>query len=147
MSPGVTRSDCVTCGAPLDPSTGPPRKFCSERCRKAQYAEPCVDCGRPHTGRASHPGQRYCVECGKRHAAEASTERARPQRELIERMWREGASSAAICAAIGSRVAAPSAYIANLRARGYDLPVRNPGSSLANIGNRSNRHSKAKAAA
>lgn len=46
---------CQTCGAALTQRVlpqggGRPRKFCSERCRKAQYSRPCVDCGKPMNG-------------------------------------------------------------------------------------------------
>ncbi len=38
---------CKGCGAELQPSRAPgkPRKWCSERCRKAQYGQACIDCG------------------------------------------------------------------------------------------------------
>lgn len=40
-------SACHGCGAKLPPlkAQGRPRKWCSERCRKASYGDPCVDCG------------------------------------------------------------------------------------------------------
>lgn len=44
---------CETCGGPLPPpkrASGRRRRFCSERCRKAQYAVPCTDCGGPVDG-------------------------------------------------------------------------------------------------
>jgi Homing endonuclease associated repeat len=39
---------CAGCGGPLPPRKGPgaPQKWCSERCRKASYGDPCVDCGK-----------------------------------------------------------------------------------------------------
>jgi hypothetical protein len=40
----------------------------------------------------------------------------------------------------------PADAISRLRAKGYDLPVRNRGASEANKGNANNRYSKAKAA-
>lgn len=37
---------CAGCGGPLPPARGTkPRKWCSERCRKASYGDRCVDCG------------------------------------------------------------------------------------------------------
>lgn len=70
------------------------------------------------------PVPRFCVRCGAKVSAEKSVERARPQRELVERLWREGKSCREICDAIGYRGDDPSGYICTLRAQGYDLPHR-----------------------
>lgn len=52
---------CAGCGAALAPSDGArPRKWCSERCRKASYAfQACMDCGQP-TSRG--PANGYVAE-------------------------------------------------------------------------------------
>ena len=37
---------CPGCGESIEGSHWR-RKFCSEKCRKAQYAQPCIDCAKP----------------------------------------------------------------------------------------------------
>lgn len=43
-------SVCKGCGTPLEQPPRGRRVWCSERCRKAQYQRPCVDCGAPCGG-------------------------------------------------------------------------------------------------
>lgn len=62
---------CQGCGTPIEPS-GPRdhrRKWCSERCRKAQYGGTCVDCGAPTNGSDGYAGRPMrCASCnGKLH--------------------------------------------------------------------------------
>jgi hypothetical protein len=60
MTTTTTARVCRGCGNPLTP---PARKWCSERCRKAQYGTPCLDCGRPTyggDGAGAHPRCRSC---------------------------------------------------------------------------------------
>lgn len=56
---------CLTCETPLPPARGRPRKFCSDRCRKAQYARPCTDCGQAMSGDygRSTKGPQRCPSC------------------------------------------------------------------------------------
>jgi hypothetical protein len=42
-----THARCLGCDGPLPPRA---RKWCSERCRKAKYSRPCIDCGGAMTG-------------------------------------------------------------------------------------------------
>lgn len=51
-APQDTTLQCHGCGAgiPRRVKGGVQRKWCSERCRKAQYAGVCVDCGAPTSG-------------------------------------------------------------------------------------------------
>lgn len=58
---------CEGCGRELDKPQKPgrPRKWCSERCRKRSYGDPCVDCGSPtrfgaETARVPEP---RCLQC------------------------------------------------------------------------------------
>lgn len=67
----MTRT-CHGCGATLPPSRAPgrARKWCSERCRKASYGDPCVDCGTrttygAETARVPEP---RCPPCAHEHA-------------------------------------------------------------------------------
>ncbi len=69
---------CAGCGAPLAPSRGgPPRKWCSERCRKRTlYAGVCERCGRPTNcsdGRAAAP--RRCAGCARAERHERALRR------------------------------------------------------------------------
>ena len=81
---------CQGCGNPLPPSTGNrPRKWCSERCRKAQYSTPCVDCGAPLNGSDGHgPNAAIrCKLCAARVAGEAKTRWTRQALLLAIRAW------------------------------------------------------------
>jgi hypothetical protein len=61
---------CAGCGQPIQRS-GPHdhrRKWCSERCRKAQYAGACTDCGGPTNGTTPSRGlPTRCGPCAHRH--------------------------------------------------------------------------------
>lgn len=62
---------CHGCGAQLPPKTwaGRERIWCSERCRKASYGDPCVDCGKRTSLGAEHkrvPEPR-CLSCAMKH--------------------------------------------------------------------------------
>jgi hypothetical protein len=62
---------CAGCGGPtlVSGHTGQPRKWCSERCRKASYGDPCVDCGgKTRFGaKAARAPQPRCVRCAGVH--------------------------------------------------------------------------------
>lgn len=54
---------CHGCGTTLPPSKGPrAKKWCSERCRKAQYAGACIDCGGATDG-SNGRGPNASVRC------------------------------------------------------------------------------------
>lgn len=59
-------SICQGCGASIEQAgRGRRRKWCSERCRKASYGDPCVDCGArtsfgSETARVPEPRCRAC---------------------------------------------------------------------------------------
>jgi hypothetical protein len=59
--------NCQGCGVEIPPSRGgPARKWCSERCRKSQYAGECENCGAPTDGsygRAKAP--KLCKGCAE----------------------------------------------------------------------------------
>lgn len=63
---------CKGCGGPLPASRGGrPRKWCSDRCRKSQYAQPCVDCGGPtKDGSGGRVAEPRCVPCGNKLSGE-----------------------------------------------------------------------------
>ena len=99
-----------------------------QKARERRYAGICEGCGNPTTG-CNGPGlaPALCKDCARPLSGERSRERARPQRELIERMWREGRSSKEIGSAVGWGGKWPAANrIGVLRRKGYDLPPRRP---------------------
>jgi hypothetical protein len=61
----MTEQRCKGCRRPLPPQTrGRFRVWCSEKCRKGQYAGTCADCGGPTNG-YDGPGKagERCAEC------------------------------------------------------------------------------------
>lgn len=59
---------CETCGEQLAPSKGARlRKYCSERCRKAQYDLVCIECGGRASGtdpgKMANPEEPVCRSC------------------------------------------------------------------------------------
>jgi hypothetical protein len=130
----ATAGRCEGCGGPLP---GRRRKWCSEFCRKRSYWRPCEKCGDPCGGVATghgNGGTRFCVTCGGEVAGALGRERHRPRRELVEALWSDGVSCKGICEAIGVAPRNASTHIARMRARGYNLPVRNAGASRGNKG-------------
>lgn len=104
-------------------------KWCSDRCRKQTlYSTPCVDCGAPTNGSDGRGAHQRCQACNGQEAARRERDRAAPQRELIERLWREGWTSQQIAERVGV-AAQPKGFVSRCRQRGYDLPLRHPGSS------------------
>lgn len=66
-----TATHCKGCGAPISPTNSYDnrRKWCSERCRKRSYGDPCVDCGArtcygAETARIPEP---RCQPCSAKH--------------------------------------------------------------------------------
>lgn len=70
---------CPTCGNTVHPRNSYAarrQKFCSERCRKAQYSRPCADCGKPlhgASGRGPNAPTR-CLPCTNAHNAKFGRE-------------------------------------------------------------------------
>lgn len=141
---------CAGCAATLPPpkrAGGRQQKWCSERCRKAQYAGVCVDCGAPtngSNGRGERAAKR-CKSCASIVAGERVAQHVRaqaePRRQVIARMWREGATAKQIAEAIGSTPESVSVTVVRMRAAGVDLPyhTRTP---LATLRRRSDSHRK-----
>lgn len=48
---------------PLEQSRGRPKRWCSDRCRKTQYAGICVDCGGPTDGASRGGVAKRCRSC------------------------------------------------------------------------------------
>jgi len=65
---------CKGCGAELPASlSNRPRVWCSERCRKGSYGDPCVECG-ARTVYGAETGRRgedpRCAACARRRASD-----------------------------------------------------------------------------
>lgn len=101
------------------------------RARKDGYRGVCEVCGAPTTGGNGYLAPRMCHRCNAIAAGERNKEQAAPQRALIEQLWAEGKT----CREIGELLGWTGEYLIRgtgiLRSRGYDLPLRNPGSSAA----------------
>ena len=120
---------CQGCGESLPPTTwlGRDRKWCSERCRKAQHneREACVDCGGPTKfgARNGYSKTGIAPRCQACTTARTQAEWA-PYRRMVEEMWAEGLTARQIGEALGWEMKNPGARISTLRSRGYDLPRR-----------------------
>jgi len=120
---------CRGCGIPIEqPGRGARRIWCSERCRKAQYQGACEACGAPTHGGDGRSGPKVstlCFSCNQIATRELMRMRNAEKREMVERLWREGALSGEIAVLMGwSNPRQAATYISNLRARGYNLPRR-----------------------
>lgn len=114
---------CAGCGARLSPPKGPGRKpkWCSERCRKASYGDPCVDCG----ARTSYGAEQarvpepHCTPCKQRHDSDRRCERVLRMVELR----RKGLTNKQI----GERMNVPrltvSVELCRMRSLGFDVPA------------------------
>lgn len=111
---------CAGCGVEIPPSKGgPPRKWCSERCRKGQYAGTCEKCGKPTNG-YDGPGS-ASSRCGDCYLIDhTKTER----NEKLVALWEEGASSAEIGRQLGMTANAVDSWVDMQRKRGRELSRR-----------------------
>lgn len=116
------RGSCHGCGAQLPPSKNPgnPRKWCSERCRKASYGDPCVDCGArtcygAETARVAEP---RCNDCRQANAAE------RRVTHVLEmaRLRIEGVEPRDIAKRLNIPKSTVAAELTRLRTIGFDVP-------------------------
>jgi transposase len=104
------------------------------RARKESYRGTCVDCGAPTNGsRGRGPNApKRCVSCEAPRAAQRQRERFASHKALIERLWAQGLKAREIGWIVGWSSPYPAQMIASYRCKGYDLPVRNAGSSAWN---------------
>lgn len=60
---------CAGCHNTLGAGHHPRRKWCSERCRKASYGQPCVDCGTRtvHGAESARVPEPRCATCSAAH--------------------------------------------------------------------------------
>lgn len=120
---------CAGCGGPFPPELKPHprRKWCSERCRKRQYAKPCIDCGKPIDGTTPSRCGGRCTPCANKIPREADL----MKRWRIEELWADGHTTREICEAMGLKYA--TSNVSNWRSRGYDLPHRRTPEQIARM--------------
>jgi hypothetical protein len=116
---------CQGCGVPIPPSKTRPRKWCSEKCRKGQYASKCIDCGATVNANGSagtQPPDR-CIACTSKLTGEAR--RKYEQMDAIAEAYLAGVSYRDIAFRFG--VQEDTVHVTLWRMRnwyGYDLPHR-----------------------
>lgn len=113
---------CAGCGAelPTYPVSNRPRKWCSGKCRKASYGDPCIDCGQrtvygAETARVPAP---RCDGCNKRHESDRRCERVM----AMLRLRRDGLTNIEVGRELGCPTATVSAELHRLRSLGFDMP-------------------------
>ena len=121
---------CQGCGAPIQQAaTGGRRLWCSERCRKGQYAGRCIDCGAPTDGSAG-PGKAAlrCAACDALVSGARTKEHYRRQeetkRQKVLALLAAGATDREIAQRLGTTPGTASNLIHRLRVYGY--VVRRP---------------------
>jgi hypothetical protein len=117
---------CQGCGVALKPNKAQGRKrvWCSERCRKrTMYSGECVDCGASTYSGDAVPPER-CRHCSGRLQGERQQASFVGFRKMVEEMWAEGMTCREIGAALGWGKSMSVTGIAQMRARGYNLPHR-----------------------
>lgn len=117
-------SVCQGCGGPLPPSKphGRPRKWCSGRCRKRSYGDPCVDCGaktRYGAEMARIPEPR-CVDCAR---TKAGTRRVTLALEMMRLRREERLNNREIAARVGTPRQTVANELLRLRALGFTVPA------------------------
>jgi hypothetical protein len=112
--------ECETCGLPFLAAQGRSR-HCCERCRKEQYAQPCVECGgRTCFGAtATRVAVPRCDDCARGLRA---AERDRLDRAVID-MRELGALNREIADQLGMTEAAVKERIWRMRQRGLEVPL------------------------
>jgi hypothetical protein len=129
----MTQSDfpCRGCGVLIHKNwRGPDPKWCSERCRKEQYAGRCIDCGARTSGSDGHGpnAPKRCVACAvpiiAAERARRQREEAEPERQRLVARFNDGVTLSALADEFGCSLEAIKGRIFHLRSQGYDLPYR-----------------------
>ena len=126
----MTETHCAGCGKQLPPPKPHAHrlKWCSDRCRKAQYAGACIDCGSPTHGGDGRNGKKVavrCRACSTVRTAAMSAERGRVTQSRVEELWAQGLTATRIAEILGWKMKNPGSHISMLRTeRGYNLPHR-----------------------
>lgn len=111
-------------GQPVLPQGGGRRrKWCSERCRKAQYGGRCIDCGAPtYGGDGAANAPTRCRRCGPLHEGAAKHAVAVARQERYVAMVRAGMLPREIAAAEGIHPNTVSVALSRARRNGIDVP-------------------------
>jgi hypothetical protein len=120
---------CRGCGGPLAPNKapGPARMWCSDRCRKEQYAKTCVDCGTRIDGTTPGRSRGRCRACANKVPRPSDV----IHRATVEALWADGRTLREISDFLGCGY--NSSIVSNWRSRGYDLPHRRTAEQIARI--------------
>lgn len=115
---------CARCGETLAPNKGPgrARKWCSEKCRKGSYGQPCMDCGArtSYGAESARVPEPRCDPCRLRCASDRRVERVMAMLDLRRT---EGLGNIEIAARIGSTAATVATELKRLRALGWKFPA------------------------
>lgn len=115
-------TNCHGCGAPLDLGPrGRPRKWCSGRCRKASYGDPCVDCGAKtrfgaEMKRVPEP---RCIDC---HFRAETDRRVEKVVAMVRLRCDENLTNKAIAARLGVPPHTVATELNRMRSIGFDVP-------------------------
>ena len=118
---------CGTCGTPLPPIKHGARKWCSERCRKEQYAKACSDCGTRIDGTTPGKSKGRCHSCAskaKNYSQRPQSVTARERGARIVAMWGNGDTMGEIARALQTTSGSLGVAMVRMRQDGYDLPYR-----------------------
>lgn len=106
---------------------GRARKWCSARCRKAQYGGYC-ECGKKLHGSAGNGPNvsKRCVACHQARRAEAGREKHRAYAQEVTDLWNSGFTSREIAAVYNIQTLSARTLVLRLRSEGWPLEYRRP---------------------
>lgn len=116
-------SGCAGCGSPLAPSGGNrPRKWCSERCRKGSYGDPCVGCGMRtvYGAEAARVPEPRCAPCRIRHDQDR---RVASVLAMVDLRQSAGLTNVEIGHRLGISVLTVRTELHRMRALGFGVPA------------------------
>lgn len=125
-SRGPRPSHCLGCGTAIAQPDYGARKWCSDRCRKTQYAGACIDCDATlngSDGRGPNASKR-CPSCQLVIARAVNSERRQCTDQRVADLYRSGLSLRSIAAEIGSTVNSVATRMVRMRSEGWELPYR-----------------------
>lgn len=131
MDAEIIIARCVGCNHDFEYKRAPGqrRKWCSDKCRRDSYGEPCPRCGERMNGSNGRGPNaptlcRPCAEADREAISARARKNGAERREIILRMWPLGATLREIAAACDTTPAVIGVQIRRLRAYGHDLPYR-----------------------
>lgn len=126
----VTTAECRGCGTEFtyERKPGAARKWCSERCRKNSYRQPCRECGVGFTNPRANGGGGRCADCAMKATVahgHAIRDANMPKYRAAMDAWNAGAHWREVAAILGISDRTPKVtigYIHRLHER-YGLPM------------------------